>query len=98
MLLRLVCSSILFALMYTHQPWPGQLPFLVHEQYAVASYPSIVKYISGLQTADFKTYPRADLDAPLSHKEKAQKVAWHAHAESHLGDLVVSIPNKFDIS
>ncbi|KJA27465.1 hypothetical protein HYPSUDRAFT_179521 [Hypholoma sublateritium FD-334 SS-4] len=66
----------------------GQLPCLVHEQYAVALYPSIVKYISGLQTADFKTYPRADLDASLSHKEKAQKVAWHAHAESHLGDLV----------
>ena len=98
MVLRLVCSSVLSALMYSHQPWPGQLPCLVHEQYAVALYPSIVKYISGLQTADFKTYPRADLDTILSHKEKAQKVAWHAHAESHLGDLVVSIRNKLGVS
>lgn len=70
--------------------WLGQLPFLVHEQHTVGSFPSIVKYVSGLRNSDPKTYPNANLDANLSPREKAQRIAWLAHAESHLGDLVVS--------
>ncbi|KAF9475862.1 hypothetical protein BDN70DRAFT_953795 [Pholiota conissans] len=66
----------------------GQLPFLLHEQHSVASFPSIVKYVSGLRNADYKTYPNANLDANLSPREKAQRTAWSAHAESHLGDIV----------
>ncbi|KAF8969846.1 Tom37 C-terminal domain-containing protein [Flammula alnicola] len=66
----------------------GQLPFLVHEQYTIASFPSIVKYVSGLRSADHTTYPHANLDVHLTPREKAQKTAWDAHAESHLGDLL----------
>lgn len=69
--------------------WLGQLPFLVHGQYSVASFGGIVKYVSGLRNADYKTYPDANLDVHLTASERAQKTAWVAHAESHLGDLVV---------
>jgi sorting and assembly machinery component 37 len=64
----------------------GQLPFLLHERFSVASFTSIVKYMSGLKDAD-KTYP--NLDGNLSPAERAQRTAWYAHVESHLGDLVV---------
>lgn len=59
----------------------GQLPFLLHEQVSVSSFTSIVKYISRIKDAD--------LDQDLSPRERAQRTAWYAHVESHLGDLVV---------
>ncbi|KAF8163460.1 outer mitochondrial membrane transport complex protein-domain-containing protein [Crassisporium funariophilum] len=66
----------------------GQLPFLLHDQHVVASYTSIIKYVSGLQSSENTTYPNADLDSHLTISNKAKRTAWCAHAESHLGDLV----------
>jgi sorting and assembly machinery component 37 len=65
-------------------PFIGQLPFLIHNQITVASFPAIIKYIAGLKTSG-----QNDLDASLSPSEKSQKVAWISHVESHLGNLVV---------
>ncbi|KII88380.1 hypothetical protein PLICRDRAFT_161408 [Plicaturopsis crispa FD-325 SS-3] len=62
----------------------GQLPFLTHEHRAVASFPSIVKYVSTLDVEGTDV----DLDAPLGAAERAQRTAWAAHIESNLGDLV----------
>lgn len=59
----------------------GQLPFLLHDQFSVSSFTSIVKYISRIKDAN------PDLD--LSLTERAQRTAWYAHVESRLGDLVV---------
>lgn len=68
----------------------GQLPFLLHEQFSVSSFTSIVKYISRIKDAD--------MDLDLAPKERAQRTAWYAHVEAHLGDLVVyrfpSLPEK----
>ncbi|CAA7271559.1 unnamed protein product [Cyclocybe aegerita] len=66
----------------------GQLPYLVHEKHVVASFPSIVKYVSELQATDPSVYPNSNLDARLSSTDRAKSTAWNAHAESHLGDLV----------
>jgi len=70
---------------------PGQLPYLVHDQHVVTSFQSIVKYVSDLRGVDHAQYPDANLDILLSPSQKSQRTAWTAHAESHLGDLVVSI-------
>ncbi|KAF5357900.1 hypothetical protein D9756_001416 [Leucocoprinus leucothites] len=61
----------------------GQLPFLVHNQVTVASFPAITKYISSLKTSS-----QHDLDASLSPSERSQKVAWVSHVETHFGNLV----------
>ncbi|KAF5330473.1 hypothetical protein D9619_005913 [Psilocybe cf. subviscida] len=66
----------------------GQLPFLVHGQHTVTSFPSIIKYVAGLRNAEYNTYPEADLDVHLTPRERSQRTAWFANAESHLGDLV----------
>lgn len=66
------------------EPFIGQLPFLVHDQFTISSFPSIIKYVAGL-----KKPGRNDLDAPLTPSERSQKVAWTAHIESHFGNLVV---------
>ncbi|KDR73498.1 hypothetical protein GALMADRAFT_251207 [Galerina marginata CBS 339.88] len=66
----------------------GQLPFLVHEQHVAGSFVSIVKYVSGLRSADYAAYGDANLDFHFVASEKSQKSAWYAHIESHLGDLV----------
>lgn len=66
----------------------GQLPFLVHDEQVVVSFPSIIKYVVGLGNSDPLTYPNANLDGPLEQLEKAQKQAWCAHVNSDLGDLV----------
>lgn len=60
----------------------GHLPFLIHEQFSVSSFASIVKYISRLKIVD--------PDRDLSPTERAQRTAWYAHVEYHLGDLVYS--------
>ncbi|KAJ3544081.1 hypothetical protein NMY22_g2914 [Coprinellus aureogranulatus] len=69
----------------------GQLPFLVHGQEAVASYPSIVRYVAGLARPDRPTYPGADVDSFLSASSKSQKNAWLAHVEANLGNLVATV-------
>ncbi|KAJ3574817.1 hypothetical protein NP233_g1497 [Leucocoprinus birnbaumii] len=61
----------------------GQLPFLIHDQVTVASFPAITKYVANLKASG-----RPDLDASLSPSEKSQKVAWTSHVESHYGNLV----------
>lgn len=66
----------------------GQLPFLVHDEQVVVSFPSIIKYVVGLGNSDPLTYPNANLDGSLEQLEKAQKQAWCAHVKSNLGDLV----------
>ena len=63
--------------------WTGLLPYLTHGLKSLATLPSIIKYISNLRSAD--------LDASLSPTEKAQRTAWAAFVEAHLGDLVVRI-------
>lgn len=65
----------------------GQLPFLTHLHHTISSLPSIFKYASAQHSSDTARSP--NLDANLSASEKAQQVAWCAHAESNLGDLVV---------
>lgn len=69
----------------------GQLPFLTHGQHIISSFTSIVKYIAGLKNTDNNSYPNANLDLSLNHLQKSQKVAWCAHVESNMGNLVVSI-------
>ncbi|RDB21146.1 Metaxin-3 [Hypsizygus marmoreus] len=94
--------SCLAAVMYLQQAIPGkfsiaecsnpdlsptgQLPFLTHEQHTVSSLHLITKYVDGLKYEDLPTSP--NLDASLDHTEKSQTVAWCAHVESNLGDLV----------
>jgi hypothetical protein len=70
----------------------GQLPFLVHDEQVVVSFPSIIKYVVGLGNSDPLAYPNANLDGSLGQLEKAQKQAWCAHVNSDLGDLVVRQP------
>jgi len=60
----------------------GQFPFLVHEERSIPTFALIAKYVAKLEGVN--------LDVSLNHTEKSQKVAWCAHIESHLGDLVVS--------
>ena len=78
---RLPLSFILTA----QPPLIGQLPFLVHNQVTVTSFPAITKYIANLET-----FGQHDLDVSLSPTEKSQRVAWASHVESHFGNLVVS--------
>ncbi|KXN92218.1 hypothetical protein AN958_08671 [Leucoagaricus sp. SymC.cos] len=62
----------------------GQLPFLLHNEVTITSFSAIIKYISGLTTSS-----RHDLDASLSSTERAQKIAWISHVDSHFGNLLV---------
>lgn len=62
----------------------GQLPFLVHGQFNTTSFPSIVKYITGLKKSE-----QSDLDAHLTPSERSQQLAWLSHVESHFGNLIV---------
>ncbi|KAF4615516.1 hypothetical protein D9613_002752 [Agrocybe pediades] len=66
----------------------GQLPFLVHDQHVSTSFESIVKYVSGLRESDYEKYEHANLDITLNATQRSKRVAWFAHAESHLADLV----------
>jgi sorting and assembly machinery component 37 len=63
----------------------GQLPFLVHEERIIPTFALIAKYVAGLK--DFGT--STNLDASLNNTDQSRKVAWCAHVESNLGDLVV---------
>ncbi|KNZ78430.1 Metaxin-1 [Termitomyces sp. J132] len=65
----------------------GHLPYLVHEHHTVTSLGSIIKYITGLK-ATGPTRSSSNLDSSLSGTEKAQSIAWCAHVESNLGDIV----------
>jgi sorting and assembly machinery component 37 len=70
----------------------GQLPFLTHEHRVVSPLSSIVRYIASLKTVTrdgVEKNVNADLDAQLSSLEKAQRVAWYAHIEANVGDLLV---------
>ena len=76
----------------------GQLPYLSHGHHTVAPLSSIVKYVAALTpatvppvTEDDGPEPAfsADVDALLSTTERARRIAWIAHVESALGDLVV---------
>lgn len=53
----------------------------------IQTFALIVAYVTALKDA-------TNLDASLDGTEKSLKVAWHAHVESNLGDLVV-IPTHF---
>ena len=76
----------------------GQLPYLSHGHHTVAPLSSIVKYVAALTptavppvTGADGSEPAfsADVDALLSTTERARRIAWVAHIESALGDLVV---------
>ena len=60
----------------------GNLPYLTYESQIVASLPSITQFVQ-------ETFGRS-LDSSLTTSRKSQSAAWLAHADSHLGDLVVS--------
>lgn len=66
---------------------PGQLPFLVHEQHTVSTFGLITKYVAELKDVN---NANSNLDASLDNTERSQTVAWCAHVESNLGDIVVS--------
>ncbi|KAG6860933.1 hypothetical protein C0995_005888 [Termitomyces sp. Mi166 len=65
----------------------GHLPYLVHGQHTVSSLGSIIKYVAGLKAAE-PTRSSLNLDLSLSSTEKSQSVAWCAHVESNIGDIV----------
>jgi sorting and assembly machinery component 37 len=76
----------------------GQLPYLSHGHHTVAPLSSIVKYVAALTPATVPPVTdgderepafSADVDALLSTTERARRIAWIAHVESALGDLVV---------
>jgi sorting and assembly machinery component 37 len=67
----------------------GQLPFLIHDQHTVTTLALIIKYVAGLKSPEFS--PNANLEAPLDQRTKSQNVAWCAHVESTLGDIVASL-------
>lgn len=76
----------------------GQLPYLSHGHHTVAPLSSIVKYVAALTPAAVPPVTgvdgsepafSADVDALLSTTERARRIAWIAHIESALGDLVV---------
>lgn len=58
----------------------GQLPYLQDGDVEVAPLPAILDHVSGLRDINAL--------AGLSPTERAQLVAWSAHAELNLGDLV----------
>jgi hypothetical protein len=98
-----VCASAYFALCDTPVYallGAGQLPYLTHGMHAVASYTSIVKYISGLNIATIPAVGSApapealstDLDMMLSPAERATRTAWAAHVQNVVGDLLVRFP------
>ncbi|EIN07269.1 hypothetical protein PUNSTDRAFT_104876 [Punctularia strigosozonata HHB-11173 SS5] len=75
----------------------GVFPYVTHDKRVVSSLALIVKYVSALpesslrsngEDKDADAYIRPDLDKSLVNGEKARKVAWCAHVESQLGDLV----------
>ncbi|KAI0035533.1 hypothetical protein K488DRAFT_76569 [Vararia minispora EC-137] len=77
----------------------GQLPYLTHGLHTVVSYTSIVQYISGLNTSALPSVgpspePDAfsmDLDTMLGPSERASCVAWSAHMQNIIGDLLAHV-------
>lgn len=69
----------------------GQLPCLTHDHHVVVLLPSIIKYVSKLGARTTGEFANTDLDQDLSSSQRSQGIAWSAHAEAHLGDLVVSL-------
>jgi len=61
----------------------AQFPFLVHGERTIPTFALIIKYVASLK--DIRT---GSLDASLGHARKSQEVAWCAHVESNLGDVV----------
>ncbi|PAV24031.1 hypothetical protein PNOK_0109900 [Pyrrhoderma noxium] len=79
----------------------GQLPYLSHGEVYIASYSSIVKYVSGLHKptatrdqdqneddSDNQMPSLSDLSAHLNRVQQSQQVAWLEYVFSNLGDLV----------
>ncbi|KAF8623482.1 hypothetical protein AX15_006265 [Amanita polypyramis BW_CC] len=77
----------------------GQLPFLTHDRHVVVLLPSIIKYVSNLDGRKGGEFTGTDLDQDLSNSHKSQRIAWSAHVEAHLGDLVYymlySVPSNW---
>jgi sorting and assembly machinery component 37 len=73
----------------------GQLPFLTHEHRVISPLPSIVKYVATVTKHGSRGNTVVDPDSGLNNIEKAQRVAWYAHGESNLGDLLVRQPDFF---
>ncbi len=69
----------------------GQLPCLTHDHHVVVLIPSIIKYVSKLSARKSGEFANTDLDQDLGISQRSQGIAWSAHAEVHLGDLVVSL-------
>jgi sorting and assembly machinery component 37 len=95
---RLVSAGVV--LPHVETSFVGQLPFLTHGHHTVAPLASIVKYVAALTPASLPAVTEAeadgpelsfsaDIDALLSTSERARRIAWIAHIESALGDLVV---------
>ena len=85
--------SIRVLMLYIYPPSKGQLPFLTHLHNIISPLPSILKYISAC--LPLEKLPAPDLDSYLSASEKSQQVAWCAHVEANLGDLVVCTSLSF---
>jgi len=83
-----VCTFFLPLAIYDLESVLGQLPFLNHEHHVISPLPLIMKYLSALKSATKSD--RADKRSNQG-TEQAADVAWRAHVESHLGDVVVSI-------
>ncbi|KAG9318848.1 hypothetical protein JVU11DRAFT_953 [Chiua virens] len=65
----------------------GQLPFLTHGHVAIATFPSIVAFITSLAKSSSAS-DATDLDALLTSSQRAEKVALYAHVEACVADLV----------
>ena len=61
----------------------GQLPYLTHGLHSVSGFLAIQKFVEKLEGSH-------DLDTSLHGVEHAKSIAQISHAESELGDLVVS--------
>ena len=61
----------------------GQLPYLTHVLHSVSGFLAIQKFVEKLEGSH-------DLDTSLHGVEHAKSIAQISHAESELGDLVVS--------
>ena len=68
----------------------GLLPFVTYEHHRVASFPAIVKFVSSLKWKPTFAAEKSEDSSRQDSLGSSESVAWCAHVESNMGDLVVS--------
>lgn len=79
--------------LFTSEFKTGHLPFLTHEEQIIPTFALIAKYVTGL-----KDVCVTNIGSSLNNTENSQKIAWCAHVESNMGDLVVNIIHTQHVS